>query len=510
MSVLSINELSMNQANNLREMLSLCVAGELNEISLNFINSIASIHSAGLTDFMSKLSNQEIVIPATLMDRIIQTLDIQMQMPDTILQIVHEFLLEEHGQTFVRKLETLIQESKFQQSILYMMDKLHLFSTQNSTDQFFRMILRIMFDESTVINLRMLFNLSKRSQITQFIQLIADLLHLSDTVIKGKNRDMDGLELFFLIKNLTLPNENNVSNKKFIQQIHASILTVMIYKNSPHAFYDLISWHEQHPDFALLPSLQTHQNESLLLNQFLQNDCLKPYFTQQRYQTAQINQHIFLSSLADYMHTAVQSQDPNMVKILNFAQESVLVFRQKDTCNFMQWFQHNSYFKNLDPSMLTVLLNSLHTLAMTQKSRQIGRIRASAMQLVALGFSHRSVATSTTGAFIPLVNIDIATINMLNIAGIIEFIQQQTHAQQLKLLQEIVLNYVLYAQSIQSTSPTKEENLATRSTQTTKPTVPKLFRANPLERNRLFTTRSSSETRLSVCNEIAKPQYRRQ
>lgn len=514
MSVLSLDEVSMNQPNNLVERFALCVNGNLNESSLGFIHSINQANPAGLSDLITKLKNLRIQVQAETIDMIIHTLNFQL--PYNTLQTIQEFLLDETNQITYQKLRTLGEDSKLQQSIFYMMDKLQILTGEGSSEQVLRTIISVMLEwssdqrtpQNAALWLKTMLNLPSQSVMAQIIHLIADHFYLSECILPGKTRNMDAFELFFLLRNLTANTELmaiSEPNKKFIQQIYAAILTSMIYKNSPYAFYDVVLWHEKHPDFSILTALQAQYTETLLIEKFLQNSDLKPYFPQQRYQSVQINQHIFLSSLASYMHNAVQSdipKDSNTAKILNFAQDCAIAFQQKDRNSFMQWFQYHPNFEIMELEILSSFFQVLHSQAAVQKSRQAGRIRANAMQLVALGFSHRSAATQSTGAFIPLVNIDIATIDVDNLTAVIEFFKQQATAERLKLLQEIFLNYVLYVQSIQKyyaetdqSTAEKTEALAPINTSTYKPTVAKVFRENPLDRNRLFTPKAAIPAR---------------
>lgn len=525
MSVLSLDEVSMNQPSDLVERFALCVDGDLSESSLGFLHSINRANSAGLTDLITKLQNLRIQVQAETVDMIIHTLNFQL--PYNTLQTIQDFLLDETKQIVYQKLRALSEDSKLQQSIFYMMDKLQILAGEGSSEQFLRTIIRVMLEWSSdpqrtlqdaVSWLKAILNLPTKSVMAQIIHLIADHFYLSECMLPGKTRNMDAFELFFLLKNLTANTELIVisePNKKFIQQVHAAILTTMIYKNSPYAFYDVVLWHEKHPDFSILTALQAQHTETLLLEKFLHNADLKPYFPQQRYQNVQINQHIFLSSLAAYMHSAVQSdipKDSNTAKVLNFAQDCAIAFQQKDRNSFMQWFQYHPNFEIMESEILSSFFQVLHSLASIQKSHQAGRIRANAMQLVALGFSHRSAATHTRGAFIPLVNIDIATIDVDNLTAVIEFFKQQTTAQRLKLLQEMFLNYALYVNSIQKpyadkdqSTVEKTEALAPINASTYKPTVAKIFRENPLDRNRLFTPK----TNIPACDFEAKPTFRR-
>ena len=276
----------------------------------------------------------------------------------------------------------------------------------------------------------------------------------------------------------------------------------MIYKNSQNAFYDVVTWHEQHPNFSILTELNAHHSAPMVIEKFLQSDTFKPYFSQQRYQDSRVNQHIFMSSLAEYMRTVIESDssyhDLNIEKIVSFTKQCNTQFRDKDTIGFLEWYQDNPQFEALEPLILSLLFNTLQTMALIQKSRHAGRIRASAMQLVTLGYSHRSASTLTTGVFKPMVNIDIAAIDTANITAMIAFFNQQTQTIRLKLLQEIFLGYIIYNQSLQlsyqnknKAQSTNSKTLALLNAPKFKSMPPQMLRANPMNRNRMFTPKST-------------------
>ena len=509
--MLSLDTLPINKPEDLVERFSLCVDGKLNESTLGFLHSINKANPFGLADLITKLHNIQIQPNADMIDMTVKVLTGQLKIPHNALGIIQDFLQGEGKQDILKELQTLeLNEVKLHQSIFHIMDNLHIFSGDHLAEQFLRTIISIMLEwdanpQRTVQDaakwLKSVFNLPYKSIMAQIIQLIADHLHLSDCLIAGKTRNMDCLELFFLLKNLT----NNTEivlvseiNKNFMLQINAAVLAIMIYKNSQNAFYDIVSWHEQHPDFAILTELNAHRSTPMALEQFLQSHAFKPYFSQQRYQDGQINQHVFMSSLAAYLQTVVESDQPctdvSMEKIISFAKQCNTQFRDKDRLSFLQWYQNNPQFEILEPLILSLVLQTIQTMALAQKSRHAGRIRASAMQLVALGYSHRSASTLTTGVFKPLVNIDIAAIDTANITALIAFFNQQSLANRLKLLQEIFLGYLIYNQSLKLSYQEKNKIQAAKSkamvlfnTPKLKSALPQVFRVNPMNRNRMFT-----------------------
>ncbi len=513
--MLSLGTLPINKPEDLVERFYLCVDGALNESTLGFLHSINKANPFGLADLITKLQHIQVKPNADMIHKAVQALTDQLKIPHNAVQIIQDFLQEDGKQGILSELQTLEPaESKLHQSIFHIMDNLNIYTGDGLAEQFMRTVISIMLEwdakpQRTVKDaakwLRAVFNIPHKSIMAQIIQLIADHLHLSDCIIAGKTRNMDCLELFFLLKNLTNHTDMVLvaeTNKPFMLQINATVLAVMIYKNSQNAFYDVVTWHEQHPNFSILTELNAHHSAPMVIEKFLQSDTFKPYFSQQRYQDSRVNQHIFMSSLAEYMRTVIESDssyhDLNMEKIVSFTKQCNTQFRDKDTIGFLEWYQDNPQFEALEPLILSLLFNTLQTMALTQKSRHAGRIRASAMQLVTLGYSHRSASTLTTGVFKPMVNIDIAAIDTANITAMIAFFNQQTQTIRLKLLQEIFLGYIIYNQSLQlsyqnknKAQSTNSKTLALLNAPKFKSMPPQMLRANPMNRNRMFTPKST-------------------
>lgn len=509
--MLSLDTLPKNKPEDLVERFSLCVDGELNESTLGFLHSINKANPFGLGDLITKLHHIEIHPKAELVAMTVQVLTSQLKIPHNALDIIQDFLQEEGKQTILTELQSLdLNEVKLHQSVRHIMDNLHIFSGDNLAEQFLRTIISIMLEwdanpqrsvQEAAKWLKSVFNVPYKSTMSQIIQLIADHLHLSDCLMEGKNRNMDCLELFFLLKNITNHTEIVLvteTNKAFMLQINAAVLAIMIYKNAQNAFYDVVAWHTTHPDFAILKELSEHQSSPMVLEKFIQSHAFKPYYSQQRYQDSQVNHHVFMSSMAAYLRTIMESDlscaDLNLVKIISFVKQCSIQFRDKDRLAFLQWYQNNPQFELLEPQILALLLHTIQRMAVTQKSRHAGRIRASAMQLVTLGYSHRSASTLTTGVFKPLVNIDIAAIDSTNISALIAFFNQQTLANRLRLLQEIFLGYLIYNQGLQLSYQEKNKiqarqtkSMVLLNTPKLKSTFPQVFRVNPLNRNRMFT-----------------------
>ncbi|MCX7091250.1 MAG: hypothetical protein NTU48_07370 [Legionellales bacterium] len=503
----SLNEVSINQPSDLIERFALCVDGNINDTSLGFLHSINKENPGGLTDLIRKLRNIQVKLHADALHLIIQVLTDQLKMPLNTMQSIQEFLEKSDKQTLIPALQTLLaSQSKQHQSVMHIIDSLAIFSGEALAEQFLRTILIVLSDPQKTSKeaakwIKSVLNIPYKSSMAQIIQVIAEHLQLSNALITGKTRNMDSMELFLLLKNLTAHTKIILvteDNKKFIQHLHAAILTIMIYKTSQNAFYDVVAIHNQHPDFSIFSTLQAYQPDTLAMEPFLQSAHFKKYFSQQRYQKNRINQHVFISSLATYIQTAqhdyAQIIDPNMLKVMDFIKVCTEKFQTLDKHTFMQWYQDHEQFYVLEPLFAPVFLQRIYSLADNQNTQHSGRIRANAMQLITLGFSHRSAATIATGAFKPLVNIDITTIDMKNIQAFKDFSKQQPSALRLKMMQEIVLGYLVYnqnSQSMLSIPATPVQRMATLNTPTPKATVPQVFRANPLDRNRMFTPKTT-------------------
>ncbi len=408
------------------------------------------------------------------------------------------------------------------------MISLMLFPGTALVEQFFLHLLYIMLEWTTYAQrttknaakwLKSVLNIPYKSEMAQIIQLIADQLHLGDYIMPGQTRNMDCLELFMHLENLTVGTQIvlvDETNKQFMVDMHATLLTVMICKHSPNALYDVVALHEQHPDYAVLPAMQAYQTDPLHLEKFFQTSMFKEYFPQQREQHGRVNQHIFISSLISYIHTATQTdtvtQNLDLAKIAFFIHQCAAQLRAMDNKNFMQWYQTHPQIAHMEALLPALLFKALYMLALNQKQYHSGRIRASALQLVTLGFSHRSASALATGTFQPLVKTDIAAIDTDNIAGMITFFKQQSAETRRQLAQEILLLSIVsqsstthhHHRTFMVESPALEKLNAPKL----KSIVPQLSRANPLDRNRLFSSKSSATKTNAGNGHTHKPTFR--
>lgn len=507
----ALDKVSMNQPTDLIDRFTSWVDGDLNESSLGFLNCVNKANPAGFAELLHKLQTIQVKISAATIHLVVQALTDQLKISHNAVLTIQAFMQDEDKQVLLRELDThTATESKLTVSVFHIMNQLNIFTGDDISEQFLRTVLSVMLEwesahpqltiKDAVKWLKSVLNIPYKSFMAQIIQLLADHIHLSDCLIPGKIRNMDGLELFFLLKNLTLNTPIILvteENKAFMLHMHATILTIMIYKNSQNAFYDVVALHESHSDYGIFPALQDYQSEPLIIEKFFKSSTFKPYFSKQRFQTNQSNQHIFMSSCAFYLHSLLNSNsthfDPAVIEIVTFIKQCKTQFLTMDKSNFAEWFQQQGQFKVLEPVVLSTLLHVIYAMASLQKSQHAGRIRASAMQLVSLGFSHRSASTVTTGGFKPLVNTDIAAIDTENIKGLNTFFAQQSSELRIKLIQEMILGYMIYSQNSQfvaqadhKKSESKAPIMATLNQPSQKVSIPQAFRSNPLDRNRMF------------------------
>lgn len=513
-SVLALNEAPFNPPTNLIEQFASCVEGKLNDASLGFLHSVNKENPSELAKLVNKLRNIGLQLSADMIHRIMQLFVDQLKIPHDAVQSLQAFLSDPEKQARLQALQTEIAEgAQHHLSIQHIFDSLAIFTENNVAEQFLRTILIVLSDphrshKETIKWIKTSLDIPYKSGIAQMVHVMAAHLQLSDSLIMGKTRNMDGLELLLLFKHLTLHTKMILvtkTNKQWIQHLHAAILSLAIYKNSPHAFYDLVLFHAKHPDFSSHSSLLTTRSAPLTIDGFIHSTTFKKYFPQQRYHKHNLNQYVFLSTLEYYLHKViqdvVQTHDPHHAKIVEFLQKCTVQCKTMDTTSFIQWYQNVPPFKGLESHLASTLLQAIHSLAMEHKVQQSGRMRANAMQLITLGFSHRSEASLASGVFQPCVNMDIAAMHLDNIRNFTQFIEQQTATVRLNILHEILLGYLLSHHRvpvmISQADPATLSGLTTFHPPKSTATVPQVFRANPLNQHRMFTPKPNETAMLT-------------
>ncbi|HVT63163.1 MAG TPA: hypothetical protein VHD33_06745, partial [Legionellaceae bacterium] len=398
-----------------------------------------------------------------------------------------------------------------QQAVLQILDHLDIFKMTDDAACFLRLTIVIMLQWTSEYNhrsskdaakwIKTILGIPYQSEMAQILNLMADYFHLGECVLEGASRNMDCLELFFLLQNLTLDTDLilvNESNKEILTHIQATMLIVMIYKHSPHAFYDVMALPEQHQRPAVLNILKTYQNHIPQLRDFFQiHTGFTPYYNQQELST-HLNEDIFLKALIQHIHTIVSSplqKNPDIQKMWDFIMICQKQLRHLDQHAFTHWLKMYTITHPFESLMETLLLKPICDLALNHKSCNSGRIRSSALQLVTLGFSHRSASALATGRFQPLVNTEIAAIDVKNMRAFALYFQQQSPLIKHLLTQEIlilcamhVINTHQYQVDIDVNMNPKSQNLTQFYTPKVD-TVPQKTRINPVQRHYLFTSK---------------------
>jgi len=512
--VLPLNKVVNKTPNELVDNFALCVEGQLNDSSLGFLRSVAKSNPAGLQKLISKFQQLQLHLNADAVHLVIHALADQLTIPRDAMATIRTFLQDEHKHTLFQELQAMSDtQSPLQQSVSHIMNHLAIFNEPSLASEFLRLIMIIMMDWSSkhvhrtpkdaAKWINTMLSIPYKSEMSHIIHLITDHFHLSECLIDGTSRQMDCLELFFLLQNLTQDTDLVLvaeTNKKMMVNIHATMLTVMICKHSPSAFYDVVALQEQHPEYAILSILKSYQDTPLELESFFQNPetGFKEYYCQKD-QAGNHNHHIFMSSLMTKIHHTLSRQPngtdehlQNMHVFITYCQDQL---SEMGLPKFMTWFKTNQNISQFEPVLHTLLFDAVFDAALSHKSCHAGRIRASALQLVSLGFSHRSAASLTTGIFQPLVNTDIATIDAKNMESMAIYYHQHSPETRLKLTQELLLSTIVYAYHLNRNQRTQTNHIAqkpqtlTQLNTATVDMVPKKVRPNPLHRDRLFTTK---------------------
>ncbi|PJD93586.1 MAG: hypothetical protein CK424_01950 [Legionella sp.] len=505
-----LNKVVLKTPQELVDSFSLCVEGQLNDSSLGFLRSVAKSNAAGVQKLVGKLQQLHLCLKADAVHLVIAALTDQLNIPRDAMATIQQFLKDDSKKTLFTELETIcVTRSPLQQSVSHIMTQLGIFSESDSASHFLRLVMSIMMEWSSEFVQRSpkdaakwikhILGIPYKSDMSHIIHLITDHFYLSTHLIEGESRDMDCLELFFLLQNLTLDTDLVLvadTNKKMMVNIHATMLTVMICKHSPYAFYDVVALQEQHPDDAIVSLLKSSQDTPLELDTFFQNSeaGFKEYYSQK--DQGNPNPPIFMNALITKIYKTITVKDndhqddaQSIQSVLALSQEKL---QQVEYSEFIVWFKTHVNIAQFEPMIHALLFDTGFDVAQSRKSSHTGRIRASALQLVTLGFSHRSAASLTTGTFQPLVNTDIAMIDAKNMASMALYFHQQSQETRIKLTQEFLLLTIIYAHHLtikhqnqmsltQKSVPLSQFNTATVDM------VPQKLRGNPLQRERLFT-----------------------
>ena len=503
--MLPLNTVVMKEPHELVDQFSNCVDGQLNEDILGFVKSIAHANPNGLKKLIDKFQQLQLQLHADACHLVMNALTDQVNIPRDALQSIRTYLQKDNNQKLFQELQRLSSpKSRLQQSVSMVMDNLNIFSETTIDQQFVRSILGIMIGWSNEHKHRSskhaakwfttILGISQKSDLANLLRMIADQLYLSEYVIQGKSRDMDCLELFFALENLTANTDINLvsaPNKPLIKNIRATLVIAMICKHSPHAFYDVIASEDYHQYETAWSHLKKYQPTPLHWEQFFKSSEYKAYFSK----TPSLkmgDHHSFIDTLITHIH-----HHTDLKNLTTFVDRALEAHAHKNPGDFLIWFNTQMKGPQLQPMVQSLLFTSVYQKTLQHKASNAGRIRASALKLVALGFSHRSAAAVKTGCFQPLVNTDIAAIDVINIEAMIKFFEQQTPELQAKLMHELLLLIVLdthrqrFTQKLRPLKPVKQRrNLKHLKPATARLAIPKKIRPNPIQRDRLFTHRT--------------------
>ncbi|MCR9191028.1 MAG: hypothetical protein NXI01_00005 [Gammaproteobacteria bacterium] len=503
--MLPLNTVVMKEPHELVVQFSNCIDGQLNDASLGFVKSIAHANPNGLKKLIDKFQQLQLQVDADACHLVMNALTDQINIPRDALQSIQTYLQKDSNRKLLQELQQLSSpKSRLQQSVSKVMDNLNIFSDKTIEQQFLRSILSIMIDwthdhkyrssKHAVKWLTTILGISQKSDLSNLLRMIADQLYLSEYVIQGKSRQMDCLELFFSLENLTTTTDMNLisaPNKPLMKNIHATLVIGMICKHSPHAFYDVVASEAYHQHDTALTQVQKYQPAPLHWEQFFKSTAYKAYFSKKP-SLRMVAHHSFIDTLMTHIQ-----KHADLKNLTAFIDRALEAHADKNPEDFLIWFNTQMKEPQLQPMVQSLLFTSVYQATLQHKASNAGRIRSGALQLVALGFSHRSAAALKTGCFQPLVNTEIAAIDVMNIEAMVKFFEQQTPELQAKLMHELFLLIVLdthrqrCAQKLRPPKAMKQRrNFKHFKPATKQLTIPKKIRPNAIQRDRLFTHRT--------------------
>ena len=521
---MSSSDILTINSNTLVEQFCHCVDGKISGASIAFLGLVNQSNAPGLRDLIKKLSHIQIKAPGELLDTMVQIFNDGLTLPDNTLACIEDFLKVANKAKILNELQSLeTLKSKLPQSVFKIMNNFNIFANESLAAQWLKTVIGLTLgwkatnlcaNQEAEDKLKAMFGIPDLSIMAKITHLIVAVLQLSDNLIDGKIRQINGLELFFLFKKHLNNSKAEIAcafNKQLIQQLYASALAAMIYKKSPNSYYDIVIWQAQHQDFAILNELSACLSKPMILEQFQANSLFKPYYPQLNQDSYSANRYVLLSSLATYLQILINNDAPErptkFENIIYFAKQCHQEFCTQDKPNFLKWYGEHVFFKEITPMSLNLVLEMMLSIAVSQKNNHQAQIRASAMQLVGMGYSHRSIASVSTGVFNPMIHSDIGAIDVTNIIALIDFLNQQAQAIKVNLLKELLLVYTFYQptpplrnQAIESLQPSKTQQLDKMILTKAHSIIPLVFRANPLNSHGLFTRKEQLDSHSGVEN----------
>ena len=450
------------------------ISGQLSNQSLIFLQKICVKNAAALEKLITKCSQLKIKLKASDLNRVIDSLHNQMNLPQNILEAIQYYLLDKrmHGITNMfnatnNQLEADLSAFSMLKSTLHVLDNLNLLTQSNQEEQFLKSIITMLVDFQNKDHhfvkscnprksasddaskwLRTLLNVSEKSDLTKFIHLIADRLHLSETVMHGDIRNMDLTELFFLLEEIAHQADIQVvheSNKKLMLDINAIILTTHVCKKTPTAFFDVVSLQQSNENDSVLSLVKKYYSKSLIIESFFQHSSFKPYFRKHSHDD-KANHHAFLISLVTHLQSLSFSSSENVEPNTNIFSQFISTcrtnFQKLGKKAFIQWLLEASSEPSIDNILQEVLFNAIEREA-EQHNNRLGSLVFIANKLVAMGFSPRSASVATSGFFQPLITTHVPKTDLENFKSLKIFLETLKPNHKKQLTQEIILSVIV-------------------------------------------------------------------
>lgn len=470
------------------------VSGQLNDESLVFFHDVCVRNAAALKKVIAKCQQLKIKLKADDVNRVIESLHKQMRLPKNILETIQCYLSDKRMNSIANvlnsvssKLETDVFASDVLKATLHVISNLNLLINSNPEEQFLRSIITMMLDFQNKEHhstkscnprkrtaddaskwLRTLLAVSEKSDLTKLIDLLADRLHLGGNVISGGSRNMDFTELFFLFEDVAIQADLHVtheSNKKLMLDINAIMLTTLVCKRTPTAFFDVVSLQQNNSNSAILPLMQQYYGKPLVIEQFFSSKVFQHYFRVHGLKD-QTNQHAFLTSFVNHLHAITNHQNDRIdVNIQIITQFLELCRKQSNEMNdqeFILWFEQAIIDHKLEANIHVFLFNAIEREAELNTNR-LGSLVFVANKLVSMGFSPRSASVATTGFFQPLITSNVPQTDAKNFKALKLFLDTLQPNQRQQLINELLLSALVQHRK----TPTKTMGVTSNQQKTT-------------------------------------------
>jgi len=451
------------------------ITGQLSDTSFFFLHDVCAKNPDALEKFNTKCQQLKLVLKAEDINRVIDSLQKQIHLPQHILETIQYYLLDKRTNSIANVLNTVSNKlvadtystDMILQASMHVMNNLNLLINSNQEEAFLRSIVTMMINFQSKEHhatkthnlrkrtaddaskwLRTLLALSDKSDLSKLIDLIADRLQLGDNVISGSNRNMDFTELFFLFEEMAIQADISViheSNKKLMLDINAIMLTTLVCKKAPVAFFDVVALQQHSKQLPILQLMQQYYQTPLVLYQFFNDKNFQHYFRQHG-STNEINQQAFLLSFATYLHDlGFHAHDKTDIHFQHLFQFLDLCHKQDHEMSdleFVTWFERTLPEYNVEENIQATLFNAIER-ELELNNHRSGSLVFVANKLVSMGFSPRSASVATTGFFQPLITTNIRHTDALNLAALKKFYDQLKPKPQRQLIKELLLSSLI-------------------------------------------------------------------